>query len=261
MKAVFFNSFKERLLSGKVPGTFYVNCYPVKENFFGDTFNSDDYKVENFRTMDELNKKEFIDAQFGYKQKSVYAEYCCEYVTTPNFQYNERTIDGVGTYDVLSSQLYSYQSAQMCYRFTDFPGGEEYKTPSASIAYGQVVYNDTNSKFLVHFFNHESSEYDFNFGNGIVNDGTTIFMGFVPSKQDLVNGLCRKGNYTGIYPIYGEDFRGLVFADTSGNLIQYVDFEQKRDFYGGCFVYHYPEVYTINNDGNSMNWATFASLE
>lgn len=269
MKTVFFNSFKERLMKGEVPASFWIDCFPVKDVFFtSEKFNTDDYGIENFRTLKELKQKGFDDVQFGYDQKTVYANYCCEYVTTPNFQYTtgytKSSDDSVGyEYKKLASQLYSYQSAQMCYRFTEVTEGQSYKSPSAAIARGIVNYDAKESKFFVHYFNHPDlpAVPNFDFGNGMVNDGTTLYMGYVPARQELVNGLCKTGLYDGIYPIYGDDFRGFVFADTSGNLIDYVDFETTYDFDGDCFVYKYPETFSKTSDGVSANWAVFAKLE
>lgn len=263
MKTTLFNDFKDRLLAGKLPTSFWVDCYPVTSDFF-DTFNTDEYKVENFRTMDELVKTEPSRSwQFGYDQKCVRAEYCCEYITEPEFQYTTKTTEDGGVYTTVASQRYAYQSAQMCYRFEENPENSARKVDSAAIARGLVNYSPEEAKYFVHFFNHPDlpSGPNFDFGDGKKNDGTTLYMGFVPGKQELVNGLCNNGYYDGIFPIYGNAFQGFVLADTSGNLICYMDLETPKDFDGGCFVYQFPGTCTINNSAFSAKWATFASLE
>lgn len=258
----FFNSFKERLANGEVPNEFWVDCYPVKQSFF-EKYNTDEYKIENFRTMDDLERLGFEGTQFGYNQKLNYADYCCEYLTEPQTFYKDRVING-SPYKVIETQRYNYLSAQMNYSYHEVQGQDTYKAPSASIARGLVSYDYTNQMFLVHFFNHTENKFDgdFKFANNCCNDGTTLWMGYIPDKQEMVNQLCQNGVANTICPIYGKDFRGFVFADTSGHLIKYIDFETAQDFNGGSFVYQYPDVITINNKetNQKVNWATFAKL-
>lgn len=260
---VFFNDFKERLANGKVPNSFWVTCYPVTDEFFS-KLNTEDYKIENFRTVNELEKAGFNSMKFEYDQKGYYSEYCCEYLTQPYTQYITRYVNNV-PYHVVGTQRYTYLSAQMNYRYTNVSSADIHVTQESGMnAAGCVNYVPEKQKFLVHFFNHTAlpAEPDFTFSDGSKNDGTTLYMGYVPNKETMVCNMAQTGIHNSIYPIYGTGFRGFVFADTSGNLINYYDFKQPIDFDGGSFVYEFPETWTITNtDGVSAKWATFIDLE
>ena len=259
---VFFNDFKERLANGKVPNMFWVTCYPVTNEFF-EKLNTDEYKIENFRTIADLNKVGFDSMKFQYNQVGHIAEYACEYLTQPYTQYITKYINNV-PYHVIGTQRYTYLSAQMNYRYTAINDSNiNYTNTSGMNAPGCVCYNESNQKFLVHFFNHPALPQapDFEFADGSKNDGTTLYMGYVPNKETIVCDMAQMGTSRGIYPIYGSDFRGFVFADTSGHLINYYDFKESINFNGGSFVYKYPETWTITGaDGVSAKWATFINL-
>lgn len=257
----FFNNFKERLVNGKLKDSFWVDCYPVTDAFFTN-LNTDEHKVENFRTVKDLVAKGWNGLCFSYEQKSVYAEYCCEYLTEPYTMYTNKQI-GNANYRVIASQRYKFKGARMNYRYVEDPAGKTVLGAGTPIATGLVRYDYTTRSWLVHFFNHLDLPQppNFHFATGVENDGTVIYMGYVPSKQQMVDDLAIRGRCDGILPIYGRGFRGLVFADKAGELIEYIDFEDPADFEGGCFVYRFPEVTEITDpSGLSAKWATFARL-
>lgn len=256
----FFNSFKERLVNGQVPDSFWVDCFPIKSSFF-EKFNTDEYKVGNFRTLKDLETLGYQDTLFDYKQSEVKAVYGCEFLTEPYTTYRTQNINGVD-YSMIETQRYTYLSARMNYRYEQIPDTLITKDASASIARGLVKYDWEQTRFLVHYFNHPAEGPNFYFAKDCTNDGTTLWMGYVPDKQAMVNNLCNMGQCPGIFPISGTDFGGFLFADTSGNLIKVINFENPTDFNGNSFVYQYPNVTTVINkeDGSKANWATFVDL-
>ena len=256
-ETVIFNAFKERLINGKVPTSFGIYCYPVTDSFF-EILNTDDYKVENFRTLSDLQNMDFTNTIFWYTQKQFNANYCCQFITTPEIYYRTQQINSA-YYTTISSSRNTYCSAEMDYRYNDL---DVDTFCNGTIAYGVVNYDTANQNFLVHFFNHPD-DYNPNFvyEDGRVNDGTNIWIGYIPQKETLVNQMCQTGQSEVIYPIYGASLRGLVFIDVEGNLVCYTKFSESLNFDGGSFVYEFPQTTTtVDENGTTIKWATFISL-
>ena len=92
MREVFFNSFKEKILNGKVPNMFDVHGTPVTSDFI-DIFDNDEIKLEQYKTLDDFNKYANGNGTKTLEQTTFrYEEYGVEYSAYYNNDVSEKPI-------------------------------------------------------------------------------------------------------------------------------------------------------------------------
>lgn len=109
----------------------------------------------------------------------------------------------------------------------------------------------------------EESIVRYEMADGIVNDGSRVQLGYMPSSDAIVGILNRRagdGPQREGVAISGEDFRGVLLVDPgTGELICMIDAQTSRDFDGGCYAAELEEKIEI--DGQKYGLLTAFETE
>lgn len=256
MKQKVFNSFKDRLLAGKVQSSFNCKIFPINQKFF-DTYNiPGECSIENYRTLDELNRKAPLSNVLGeFTVTNIQAWYGLEFLTIPrkitttirtaksdNTQEEQEITRGYDGWNY-------YCSAQMAYHYNQLGESTTYQASEPFVS-SNVIYR--NNKFLMNI--QETAVV--NLPNGLKTDGTNIHFGLIPDKQAMIVDMAKWG-VSNFHVVDYENFRGFLIADENNNLITYIDNEAQQQLESGAFVYDLGKKYTINN----INYGTLIGVK
>lgn len=268
MKTVIFNEFKARLLRGEVKNEFNVNFWPIRHTF-AEAYTNDSINVRNFKTISQLNDFRNLAEQLSYTfEQSLPVSFYTEYLSQPHDPYTyykdiEYTdgnnikrnmnikMNGPIYYDYCGARmkiLYGHESTpDMVSRWKNIYNTENFKKQSDSTSpkmTGTVRYINDLRAFMVHVNSTLDHESEILLDDGVMNDGTVFYMGNVPWYPRLVQDLATNGSR--IYRMCCcTDIGGILIADDEGNLIEYIDFEEKKEVYG-TFSYEFKRRYSID---------------